>query len=339
MKNTAGIIPVSSPDCQAISWKKILKTAFSSSKALVDYLELPKNHSLGISSASDFPVRVPLPYAKKMEKGNCQDPLLLQVLARNIEQQQIIGFSKDPLKEQTDNLPGMLHKYHGRVLLLLTGACAVNCRYCFRRHFPYESQTINNQNINNILKYIQADQTITEVILSGGDPLLASDSYLAQLITKIESISHIKRLRIHTRLPVVIPQRLTEQLRSMLSRSKLQTSLVVHINHPNEMDLELGNKLQTFIQAGITVLNQSVLLKDVNDDALVLAELSEKLFQFQVIPYYVHLLDSVDGAAHFDVSKERALKLFKQLARILPGYLLPKLAQEEPNASSKTVLI
>lgn len=340
MKNSATIIPVSTPDCQVISWKNTLKSAFSDSDQLLDYLQIKQsNYQRQNPVQSNFPLRVPLPFADKMEKGNINDPLLLQVLSNNLENKVIDGYSFDPLKEQQNTMPGLLHKYAGRVLLLLTGACAVNCRYCFRRHFPYEQQMASGENLDRNLKYIENDATISEVILSGGDPLLISDNQLEQLIKQLEKIKHLTRLRIHSRLPIVIPQRLTKALRRCLSETRLQTSIVIHANHANEIDNVLGERLTELVRNGVSLFNQSVLLKNVNDNPKTLAKLSEKLFEYQVIPYYIHQLDPVAGAAHFDVDKKRALEIMRQLGNLLPGYLLPKFVVEEPEKACKTILL
>lgn len=347
MKNSATIIPVYAPKCQIISWKSYLKSAFVDSAQLLDYLEIPHSNPLPSFhqkkpihdlSTINFPVRVPIPFADKMEKGNVNDPLLLQVLSTAKENLKIEGYIQDPLNEQQSKVPGLLHKYTGRVLLILTGSCAVNCRYCFRRHFPYAQQVAMGKNLQRSINYIQKDSTISEVILSGGDPLLMSDRQLLQLINQLQNIKHLKRLRIHTRLPIVIPQRLTDNLLHILSNTSLKTSMVIHANHANEIDQALGEALTRLVRAGITVFNQSVLLKNINDHPTTLANLSEKLYEYQVVPYYIHLLDPVAGAAHFDVSKSTAIQIMQKLAEKLPGYLVPKLAQDEPCTSSKTVI-
>jgi len=340
LKNSATIIPVSTPDCQVISWKNTLKSAFSDSDQLLDYLQIKQSHyPLQNRVQSNFPLRVPLPFANKMEKGNINDPLLLQVLTKHVENLTVEGYSFDPLKEQQNTMPGLLHKYTGRVLLILTGACAVNCRYCFRRHFPYEQPLASSENLDKNIKYIENDATISEVILSGGDPLLMSDNQLEQLIYRLEKIKHLARLRIHSRLPVVIPQRLTKALQNCLSKTRLQASLVIHVNHANEIDDILGKKLNHLVRKGISLFNQSVLLKNINDNPETLAKLSEKLFEYQIIPYYIHQLDAVAGAAHFNIEQKRALEIMRQLGNLLPGYLLPKFVVEEPGKACKTILL
>jgi L-lysine 2,3-aminomutase len=340
MKNSATIIPVSNSDCQVNSWKSQLKTAFSCAESLLQYLQIPAEeyHQL-IDNNPNFAVRVPIAFANKMSKGDINDPLLLQALSVQQENIEISGYTDDPLQEQQDHRPGLLHKYHGRVLLLLTGSCAINCRYCFRRHFPYQTSRKELNNLESNLNYIARHSQIKEVILSGGDPLLISDSQLAELIQKLEEIEHVKYLRIHTRLPVVIPDRVTANLVHLLANTKLTTSLVIHSNHPNEIDQLTGRKLQQLVQSGTAVFNQSVLLKNVNDSPETLQLLSERLFQYQVTPYYLHLLDPVKGAAHFDLSKQFASKLMRQMRSRMPGYLVPRLVREEPNQPSKTLIL
>lgn len=339
MKNSATIIPVSNRHCQVNSWKSQLKSAFSCAESLLEYLQIQRKEYFElIDNNPSFTVRVPIAFADKMTKGDINDPLLMQVLSIQKENIQLSGYSEDPLLEQQGQQPGLLHKYHGRVLLLLTGSCAINCRYCFRRHFPYQSDNKEQNNLQNNLSYIAKNNEIKEVILSGGDPLLTSDFQLARLIQQLESIAHVKYLRIHTRLPVVIPDRITQELLQILTKSRLNTSLVIHANHPNEIDSVTGSKLQQLIHTGTTVFNQSVLLKGINDNPDTLQALSERLFQYQIIPYYLHLLDPVAGAAHFDLSREFAVNLMQQMRSQMPGYLVPRLVLEEPNQSSKTLI-
>ncbi|RMD71627.1 MAG: EF-P beta-lysylation protein EpmB, partial [Gammaproteobacteria bacterium] len=240
----------------------------------------------------------------------------------------------DPLAEgRAMAAPGLLHKYRGRVLLTLTGACAIHCRYCFRRHFPYARSNPLGQ-WPGVLDYLARDPSIQEVILSGGDPLMFSDAKLERIIQDLEGIRHIRRLRLHTRLPVVIPQRVTEKLRRCLTQTRFQGIMVLHINHPNEIDDNLKEALGTL--RGVCMLNQSVLLRGINDSRTTLKVLSEKLFEAGVLPYYLHLLDKVQGAAHFDVPEARARQLMEALSASLPGYLVPRLVKEEGGAPAKT---
>ncbi len=336
---SAPIIPVSVPFCQPQSWKNELKTAISSVDELLNYVQINKREiSHLIVEENNFSVRVPLAYANKMEKGNINDPLLLQVLPRNDEDTDQVGYIKDPLNEQTPKISSLLHKYHGRALLMLSGACAVNCRYCFRRHFPYTQHRFDNKAQIDALRYIAMDPSISEVILSGGDPLMKQDKSIDALLTELEKIPHLRRLRIHTRLPVVIASRLTSELAQRLASSRFSVSLVLHINHENEIDSELARQLQIYLTLGITILNQSVLLKDINDSSTILCELSEKLFDVGVLPYYLHLLDPVEGAAHFNVPRNIATQIMKDLTAYLPGYLVPKLVQEVAGELSKRAI-
>jgi len=283
-----------------------------------------------------FPLRVPRGFVERMEKGDPNDPLLLQVLPIAKELQSHPDFVTDPLGEKAVNpIPGLLHKYHGRVLLTLTSACAINCRYCFRRHFPYQDNKPGRKNLEKALEYIAADESITEVILSGGDPLVADDAYLADLVAALEKISHVKRLRIHTRLPIVLPERITESLLSLLSKTRLQAVLVTHCNHPNEIDPAVEHAMGLLKHHGISLFNQAVLLRGVNASVDVLSRLSERLFDIGVIPYYLHVLDKVDGAAHFDVDEVRAKELIKGVMGRLPGYMVPCLVREVAGAESK----
>jgi EF-P beta-lysylation protein EpmB len=339
MKNSAAIIPVSSPECQKKSWKHELKNAFSNNRQLLEYLQIDKRAApYEINESLDFPVRVPLSFAKRMKVGDPLDPLLLQVLANDIENQVVAGYGKDPLLEQGLSQPGLLHKYYGRVLFILSGSCAINCRYCFRRHFPYQTSADSYSNLQNNLDYVSSDTSISEVILSGGDPLLMGDQQLALLVNQLSEIPHVKQLRIHTRMPIVIPSRITEQLIELLAATRLITCLVVHTNHPNEIDDITGTQLQRLVQNGIPVLNQSVLLKDINNNSKTLALLSRRLFSYQILPYYLHLLDPVQGSAHFYESEANALVLIDSLRKSLPGFLVPRLAVERPGEKSKTIL-
>ncbi|MET1256621.1 EF-P beta-lysylation protein EpmB [Aliikangiella maris] len=339
MKNTTPIIPVSEPECQVKSWKNLLKNAITTTDALLAAVDLQANQ-LGyeITEDSGFSLRVPQPYIDKIKSGDPLDPLLLQVLTQKQELEEVTGYNRDPLQENNNQTPGLLHKYQGRVLLILASACAVNCRYCFRRHFPYQDQMASGDQLSQSLQYIAADTSISEVILSGGDPLMVSDRALVSLFDRLDAIPHLKRVRIHSRLPVVIPQRLTPTFVDRLSSSRLTTSMVLHINHANEIDKLLIEHLAPLRLAGIQLLNQSVLLKQVNDNLPTLKALSESLFDAGILPYYLHLLDKVAGAAHFDVSTQQAVALIQSLREQLPGYLIPRLAVEEAGKPSKTVI-
>ena len=299
----------------------------------------PEEVSLPMLQArKQFPLRVPMAFINRMKKGDSQDPLLLQVLCDEKELINVAGFSEDPLEEQNNTIPGLLHKYHNRALLMTKTACAINCRYCFRRHFPYHNNQGTKKNLGAALEYIASHPELDEIILSGGDPLMAKDHEMAFLITELEKIPHIKRLRIHSRLAVVIPNRITSELCRLFAKTRLQIVLVTHINHPNEIDDNVTNAIKRLKEHQVTVLNQSVLLKKVNDDADVLACLSNKLFSIGILPYYIHLLDKVQGAAHFLVDDDNAKQIMRQLAKNVSGYLVPKLAREIGGEKSKRVI-
>jgi EF-P beta-lysylation protein EpmB len=272
-----------------------------------------------------------------MRKGDPEDPLLLQVLPRGIETDQINGFSSDPVGDhQAEQRPGLLHKYHGRILIITTGACAVHCRYCFRRHYPYGGASTTPRQWNRVMAYLQADPTIEEVILSGGDPLMLSDEKLGGWLQQLQTLPQIKRIRIHTRIPVVLPQRITTELLSVLRRCTLDKVMVIHANHPNELTLLVAEGFKRLTATELTLLNQSVLLKGVNDNDNTLVSLSNRLFEMGVLPYYLHLLDRVEGAAHFELEAGAILKLQQQLQTRLPGYLVPKMVREITGAPFKT---
>lgn len=318
-------------------WTEYLATAVSDPIQLLTLLNLPlEPYQQHLAARRLFAMRVPMPFINKMEKGNANDPLFLQVMTDAAEFLQTAGFVKDPLQEQDNAIPNLLHKYHNRVLLMVKGGCAVNCRYCFRRHFPYEDNPGNKANWRKALDYIAQHSEIEEVIFSGGDPLMAKDRELAWLLKQLNQIPHLKTVRIHSRLPVVIPQRITPELCRLLADSPLNKVLVLHINHANEIDELLSKQLQPLKQAGVTLLNQSVLLKGINDDAHILKALNDKLFATGILPYYLHLLDKVEGASHFWIDDEQALAIYRQLITLSSGYLVPKLAREIAGEKSKT---
>lgn len=319
-------------------WQKELATAVSDPQKLIKTLEIdPINFTSDDLAARElFPIRVPHPFINKMKKGDPCDPLLLQVMPARQEFLKNAAYHKDPLQEQGNQRPGVLHKYKSRVLILFRTGCAINCRYCFRRHFPYKDNHLNKQSLLNTLDYIASDNRINEVILSGGDPLMANDDSLGWFIDKLNVLPQVKRLRIHTRLPVVIPNRITKQLCQHFSKSRMQILLVTHINHSNEIDQVLIEKLRLLKDAGVTLLNQTVLLKGINDNCQAQVDLSESLFTAGILPYYLHLLDKVEGASHFDVKESEAIKLMRQILAELPGYLVPKLVRENSGELSKT---
>jgi EF-P beta-lysylation protein EpmB len=274
-----------------------------------------------------------------MRRGDAHDPLLRQVLPLGLELDAAPGYGRDPVGDLDSRAgPGVLHKYRGRALLVTTGACAINCRYCFRRHFPYEEENASRGGFAPALEALRSDTSITEVILSGGDPLTLGDRRLAALFGELASIAHLRRVRLHTRLPVVLPGRIAAGFLEPWSAVRLQKVVVVHANHANEIDGSVREAFARLAAAGSTLLNQSVLLRGINDDAEVLAELSETLFAAGVLPYYLHLLDRVAGAAHFDVPEQAARELWSDLSARLPGYLVPRLVREIPGAPAKTML-
>ncbi|MDX7985831.1 EF-P beta-lysylation protein EpmB [Xenorhabdus sp. 12] len=321
-------------------WLQQLADVITDPNELLQLLSLDAHAILkeGNGAKRLFPLRVPKTFAARMKKGDPRDPLLLQVLTAREEFVTTPGFSTDPLDEQQSVVPGLLHKYRNRALLLVKGGCAVNCRYCFRRHFPYEDNKGNKNNWQIALEYIEQHTELNEIIFSGGDPLMAKDHELDWLISRIESIPHIKRLRIHTRLPVVIPDRVTPSLCDRLAQSHLQVIMVTHINHANEIDDTFRESMSRLKQAGVTLLNQSVLLRDINNDADTLADLSNALFDAGILPYYIHVLDKVQGAAHFLVDDEEARAIMRELLTKVSGYLVPKLTREIGGEPSKTPL-
>lgn len=288
------------------------------------------------AAAKLFPLRVPRGFVARMGQGDPYDPLLRQVLPLAAECLTAEGFRTDPVGDLAAMVvPGVLHKYQGRVLLTATGACAVHCRYCFRRHFPYAEANAAAAQWRAALEYIGGDDSITEVILSGGDPFTLSDRRLAELSRGLDAIAHLRRLRLHTRLPIVLPERVNDELLGWLMATRLKTVIVVHANHANEIDASVRAALGRLKSAGVELLNQSVLLRDINDSAEALARLSEALFEAGVLPYYLHLLDKVQGAAHFEVAEAAAQRLMAELDKRLPGYLVPRLVREVPGAPGK----
>ena len=326
------------PVCQSQNWQQALADVIRDPIELFELLKLDKTQlPAALRANQDFALRVPRAFVNRMAKGDWNDPLLQQILPTGQELDHQPGFSSDPLDEANSNpAPGLIHKYHGRVLLIVSGGCAINCRYCFRRHFPYNENNPSRRQWAETLQYIANDSSIHEVIFSGGDPLAASDTLLAELVQQIEQIPHVKTLRVHSRLPVVIPQRITDECLRWLSRSRLQSVMVIHSNHANEIDDEVGQTLLRLRDSGVTLLNQSVLLRGINDDVQSLEALSHQLFRYGVLPYYLHLLDRVNGAAHFEVNEAQATQLLQQLLTKLPGYLVPKLVREQAGERSKT---
>jgi EF-P beta-lysylation protein EpmB len=322
---------------QRPAWKSELAQAFRSPADLLRYLGLEQTATAAMQSPpADFPLLVPRGFAALMEPGNPRDPLLLQVMPSAAEQLDAPGYCADPVNEVAAlRAPGLLQKYPGRALLVATGACAIHCRYCFRRHFPYAQQASGRRS-DAALAMIRSSPDLHEIILSGGDPLMLDDASLAELIAGLNGIAHLRRLRLHTRLPVVLPSRVTSALCELLGGGPLRTVVVVHVNHHAELGAAAADALGMLSQARIALLNQSVLLRGINDDAQTLAMLAERLFDLGVGSYYLHQLDRVQGAAQFEVSDDRALDLIDTLRARLPGYLVPRLVREIAGADSKT---
>lgn len=326
---------------QEQNWQSQLSDLITDPFELLDQLEICSDALLSgaILASKSFKLRVPRAFVGKMRKGDPLDPLLLQVLPHHLELEEHPEFVTDPLGEEAANqLPGVLHKYQSRFLLTLTGACAVHCRYCFRRHFPYHENLPKQDDWPQIKAYIEQNPHINEVILSGGDPLTLSNRKLKLWIERLESLQQVKILRIHSRVPVVIPQRLDTELLEILKSTRLRIIMVIHANHAAELDDQTCAYLEKLSQHGITALNQAVLLKGVNDDAQTLIELSQRLFDARVMPYYLHVLDKVKGAQHFDLSGSKIDEIYHNILAGLPGYLVPKLVREIAGEKNKTPL-
>lgn len=332
----ARMIPTNTERRQVPSWQHELAQAFSRPGDLLRYLELPEDTP---QLDSSFPLRVPRGFAARMRKGDPRDPLFLQVWQRPEEALEVPGFGDDAVGDLRKlRAGGIIHKYSGRALVIATGACAVHCRYCFRRHFPYAEATASRGHWDETLRELAHDRSIEEIILSGGDPLSLTDDKLARFAEALEFLPHVRRLRLHTRQPIVLPERVDDALLAWLGRGRLQKVVVVHANHAQELDAAVQAALGRLAGAGATLLNQSVLLRGVNDSAEALLRLSERLFECGVLPYYLHMLDRVRGAAHFDVPDGEARALLRAAAARLPGYLVPRLVREEPGAAAKTAV-
>lgn len=339
------MIPRTAPPCQSDDtelpkWQAALAAAFREPSDLLNYLNLPNSLLEGaIAAGHSFSLRAPLSYCQRIEKGNPSDPLLRQILPLDAELIATPEFTSDPVGDLAAmEVPGLLHKYHGRVLIITTAACAVHCRYCFRRHFPYKENRAE-QNWQEAIDYIDANPDIHEVILSGGDPLSLAESKLKKLTDKLIAIPHIETLRIHTRQPIVLPERINSDFLKWIDSLPWKVVMVIHCNHANEIDTSVASALQQLQQHQVTLLNQSVLLAGVNDDSTSLVNLSEKLFKHHVLPYYLHQLDKVQGAQHFAVEQTKALQLLKEMRQRLPGYLVPKFVEEKAGEKSKTTII
>ena len=318
-------------------WQLQMAQAVSDPAKLLRILELDPKQLEADLSETGFRLKVPMAFIQRMQKGKPTDPLLLQVLTRMAEHAVTPGYVHDPVGDlNAMQTPGLIQKYSGRALLVVTGACAVHCRYCFRRQFPYGEANLSRENWNQALDYLRENPDVHEIILSGGDPLALPDHRLHEMLSELEGIPHLKRLRIHTRLPVVIPDRVTDELVALLSRTRLITCVVVHINHAQEIDSSLSSALAYLGESNTTLLNQAVLLKDINDTELAQSELAESLYEAGVLPYYLHLLDPVQGSAHFDIEASRAQEIHESLRKTLPGYLVPRLVRETSGEPYKT---
>jgi KamA family protein len=321
------------------NWQEELAQGFSNSKELLSYLKINDDLSQIDKVEVLFKTKVPKGFVNRMQKGNRFDPLLLQVLATNLELEEVKGYSSDPLQEKEYNpLPGIIHKYFNRALLTLSGACAVNCRYCFRRHFPYGENTPGKKGIQAIVDYLIQHPEIDEIILSGGDPLLLNNQYYRYLLDALKECSSVEVLRIHSRIPIVLPSRIEPAWVELLNAYPWQKVMVTHANHPAELNDEVATAIRLLKNNDWLVLNQSVLLKNINDDVDILVKLSKSLHKMGILPYYLHILDSVAGAAHFAVNLDDSKSLYANLQSRISGYLVPRLAQEQPGIPHKTLI-
>lgn len=329
-------IRLSSP---APDWRALWRDAITDPAELLQLVDLGELVDRLPPQDAGFALRVPRGFVARMRRHDPNDPLLLQVLPQLAELDEVPGFVVDAVGDMNSrSSQGLLHKYQGRALLIASGSCAINCRYCFRRHFPYAEEIAAAGQWRKALDHLQQDQSINELILSGGDPLSLATGKLEELGRGLADLPHVTRLRIHTRLPVVLPERIDAPLLSWLASLPLQKVLVLHANHANEIDSSVAEACARLREAGITLLNQSVLLRGINDDSRTLVELSERLFAAGVLPYYLHQLDRVNGAAHFEVNDSRAATLMDDLRTQLPGYLVPKLVREVAGDASKRPL-
>ncbi len=321
-------------------WAHELRNAIRNPHVLCDELRISRDLADSAASVnSNFQILVPRPFLARMEPGNQDDPLLLQVLPQANENIAREGFTGDPVGDlAATRLPGLLHKYNGRALLIASPTCAVHCRYCFRKEFPYQETPKGSEAWQPAIEEISADDSISEIILSGGDPLMLVDATLSKIIHSLEAIPHIMRLRIHTRLPIVIPQRVTDRLVNLLKATRLITVMVIHSNHTNELDSMVARQLDIIQATGTLLLNQSVLLRGVNDSLAAQISLSKRLIEIGVLPYYLHQLDRVTGTAHFDTKRQVGLNLIAEMRKQLPGYMVPRYVIEEAGKPHKTLL-
>jgi len=321
------------------TWQQALQHAVRDLDELASLLRLPARELRALADAApDFPLLVPRGFIARMRPGDLADPLLLQVLPQRREKQQATGFEADPLGELGFMDKSLMQKYPGRALLIASGACPVHCRYCFRREFPYQDQLASRSGWSPVLDALATRPDIEELLLSGGDPLSLSNRRLASLLEGLERLPSIQCLRIHTRFPVTIPERVDAELQRLLLNARLKIVVVIHSNHPNELDPKIEAVLQRLSAHTHLLLNQAVLLRGVNDDVDTLAALSRRLFECRVQPYYLHMLDRVNGTQHFETEHNEAKRLAAELRKRLPGYLVPRLVREVPGELSKTLI-
>lgn len=322
------------------TWHDSLSAAIRDAEVLLRRLELPTELLPSARDAAvQFPVMVPESYLQRMQAGDPRDPLLLQVLPLADESHDVPGFVDDAVDDLgARTAPGLLHKYHGRALMIMTGACAVHCRYCFRRHYPYSDEPKTLEQWAPAMHAIAADETIHEVLLSGGDPLMLTDHRLQELILKLAAIPHLRRLRIHSRLPIVLPDRITDRLMNILTSTRLTPFMVIHANHPRELTGDCAESVRTLVRSGITTLNQAVLLRGINDTADVQYQLCERLIDLGVVPYYLNQLDRVRGTAHFEVDDATGVQIIAELRQRLPGYAVPQFVRDKPGIGHKRPL-
>lgn len=318
-------------------WKTDLKQSIRSSSELMRLMG--SSQPTSVRGESDFPVLIPKQWLQKIDFSNPNDPLLKQVFPAEEESHLSESLSTDPLQESNFTASkSLIRKYHNRVLIILATGCGINCRYCFRRHFPYSDHRLGKQHTTEVIDYLLTHSEIDEVILSGGDPLLLDDAQLDFWLSQLEQVPSLRAIRIHTRLPVAIPSRLTHALKERLEASRLLSTLVFHINHPNEIDTTFEKAVEPYVYSRIRLLNQSVLLKGVNDQVGILKSLSWRLFEAGIEPYYLHLPDPVQNTQHFQIDRIRAEKLLTELRQETSGHLVPRLVLEEPNELSKTLI-
>jgi len=334
------MITANSTSAQPKSWQMLWREAVRDPRDLLKMLALPHlAEQISDKAAIQFPLRVPLGFIAKMRRGDAHDPLLRQVLPVVDEDRIVEGFDFDAVGDAAAKGGiGVIHKYHARALLITTGSCAIHCRYCFRRHFPYSEETAASQQWSGAIAYLKSDTSITELILSGGDPLSLSTGKLKELTDQLAALPQIKRLRLHTRLPVVLPERVDEEFLTWIGGLPWPVVMVIHANHANELGTDVSQAMARLKHSGVALLNQAVLLKGVNDSASEQTRLSEQLFEIGVLPYYLHQLDKVQGAAHFQIEDHLARDIHSAMMKALPGYLVPKLVREIPGEASKTPL-